>query len=554
MANSQQFIHKMKLYSLLKSFIANHKARFTVILLIGFIVNLLTLLVPIAIGNFYDILLKTHTQKAKILTYLGLYQNNITGFILLFAILTSLKTVFIFLQKYQEGILTEFFSQKLRDSLFKRQMQQTMTSFHQKEIGKYLLRYSGDLTSLQNLLKQGILQTIVDILLVIMIFSAFASSNILLFFVLLLFIPLTILMLFFLNKRLNSVIQKQRNIKSANLSFIHQRLAAITTIKVFNKTEKETNIFLKKSNQLLIARKNLRFYEAIQQAIAPFLLYTALISIFITIIYTNTPHNHQKDIIIWIMLLLYALPALQRLIKVNSVWQSGIISFHKWQLLATQPIENLRKDQPIALKGTIELQNISFSYTPNKPIIKNFTAILEGNKITQIKGNSGKGKTTLFKLLLGLYPITGGTILINNQNISEISAFTLRKSIALVSKDTPLLGKTIEDAILYTKTEEKRVAALKMLHKLAFSIPNIAQKDLLKVKIATLSNGQKQQIKWARALLTRKPILLLDEPFDGLTNEIKQSYMAILQELKGKRTILIISHDPLFVPDNSYQL
>src|SRR5258706_540931 len=166
--------------------------------------------------------------------------------------------------------------------------------------------------------------------------------------------------------------------------------------------------------------------------------------------------------------------------------------------------------------------------------------------ITWLSGIPGSGKTTLMKILTGLYRPQQGEITVDGKSIFSLSRHTLRKNITMVSDELPLLGKTIFECISYSRKEEKREKAKEVLEKLKFKLTGNSESDL-DYKIfdggKNLSASQRKLLRIARALLTRKKFILMDEPVHDLYEPTRNNLAAVLEKLKGKRTVVVISSE-----------
>lgn len=195
---------------------------------------------------------------------------------------------------------------------------------------------------------------------------------------------------------------------------------------------------------------------------------------------------------------------------------------------------------------SIEFKNLSFNYNkgPNKQLKKLNLQIQPGEKIG-IVGTSGAGKSTLFKLILKQYPAPDGTIFINQKDLAEHSKDSVRANIAVVSQDTLVFNRTLEQNLTlgkkYTKAQIQK--ALKDSHCDQFikELP-----DGLQTKVGErgvkLSGGQKQRVGIARALLKNSPIVLLDEATSALDSKSEKYIQDSLQKLAKNHTMLVIAH------------
>lgn len=218
-------------------------------------------------------------------------------------------------------------------------------------------------------------------------------------------------------------------------------------------------------------------------------------------------------------------------------------------LILQTPISITDKPNAKKLKmksGRVDFENVTFGYNKNEGVIENLNLhIKSGEKIALI-GPSGGGKTTITKLLLRLYDIQKGKILIDNQDISEVTQDSLRENIALVPQDPILFHRTLMDNIRYARpsaTNKEVIAASKLAHCHDFIKKT---KDGYKTYVGErgikLSGGQRQRVAIARAILSNAQILILDEATSSLDSESEVLIQKALENLVKNKTTIIIAH------------
>ncbi len=198
--------------------------------------------------------------------------------------------------------------------------------------------------------------------------------------------------------------------------------------------------------------------------------------------------------------------------------------------------------------NAVEIRSIRFSYTGEEEVLRNFSLEVKKGECVAITGASGCGKTTLSKLLLGLYPITDGDIRVNGVSIRECDLASLRRQIAYVPQEPYLFQGSIAENIRMGRpeaTEEEIRQAAKQAHAHDFIMEFPEGYD---TKVGergnNLSGGQRQRIAIARAILKDTSIILLDEATSALDNESEQAVNEALRNLQGHKTILMIAHRP----------
>src|SRR5215469_2075029 len=196
--------------------------------------------------------------------------------------------------------------------------------------------------------------------------------------------------------------------------------------------------------------------------------------------------------------------------------------------------------------GRIEFRHVAFGYDPRRPILKDLSFIVEPGKTLAIVGPSGAGKSTVSRLLFRFYDPTGGEILIDGQNIAEVTQASLRAALGVVPQDTVLFNDSLEYNIAYgrpsaSEAEVREAARLARLSDLVTRLPDgfatrVGERGL------KLSGGEKQRVAIARAILKNPAIMLFDEATSALDSHTEREIQASLAEVSADRTTLVIAH------------
>ena len=551
-------------WKLIKNVAKAHKPLLVLTLLAGFAYNVVMILIPISFGKFYEFAFGFSSHRLKAFGFIPYMDaTDPQAFLILFFSLVALRFAFEYGNRYGIALVGEQFAKTLRDRLFAAQLQISMPVYEEKGTGKYLLRFSGDLKSIQNYVKNGILRFIQDVLLLGIVFLSIAYMDGVLALLILGFIGISALLLWSINKVLYRQSLEKRNRKSGMLTFVNTRLRGIASLKAFNKYTPENKRYRKRSEKLYGIGKRYANTVSFLQACIPALTYCLLGVIMLYVLSTSF---YQKDsggssLLIIILLLLAILPVLRRTLKVSIVWKLGNISFEKLINILELPKENELPYEKLSLENhPIRLENVNYSYGDMGSLVfADLSLEILPKTTTLFHGPSGSGKSTLIKLLLKSISPEKGRLVFGKTPFSSISEKTIRKHLAVVSSDYPLYGKDVYEAIVYSRNTERKARAHRLLQRLQqYEKPEdrLQLGDRIGDLGGNLNSGQTKLLLYCRALLTDKPFLIIEEPLECLSPKTARVVSDILIDLQGYKTIIVLSQTKMsyLKPDNSYDL
>jgi ATP-binding cassette, subfamily B, multidrug efflux pump len=235
--------------------------------------------------------------------------------------------------------------------------------------------------------------------------------------------------------------------------------------------------------------------------------------------------------------------------SIANVLQSTVASAERVFELLDATEEELETTTPKLLantEGHVEFVDVSFSYSPDKPLIENLSLCAEPGQTVAIVGPTGAGKTTLVNLLMRFYEIDGGAILIDDINIRDLTRDNLRTTFGMVLQDTWLFGGTIRENLAYGSehaSEEELLSAAKMAYVDHFvrTMPD-GYDTILNDDVSNISAGQKQLLTIARAFLADPRILILDEATSSVDTRTEALIQKAMTTLMQNRTSFVIAH------------
>jgi len=229
--------------------------------------------------------------------------------------------------------------------------------------------------------------------------------------------------------------------------------------------------------------------------------------------------------------------------------KQGLVDIETMFALLHEPAEIVDRPgaKPLRVKkGEIKFENVTFAYDPERPILNKLSFTVPAGKMVAIVGPSGAGKSTISRVLMRFYEVTGGKVLIDGQNIRDVTQSSLRAAIGMVPQDTVLFNDTIEYNIRYGKpdaspAELREAARLAQIHDFIMALPD-GYDALVGERGLKLSGGEKQRVAIARTILKAPPILMLDEATSALDSHTEKDIQDALERVARERTSLVIAH------------
>ncbi len=531
----------MNKFGILKKFIWQYKLPTLNLLILNFLCNLTTLIIPILLAHTYSLLFDYQSTRGKILQDLGIpLEHSFQQQLFWFALFILVKGIIDFFRKTQQGQLSEHFLFYLRDTLYRHHLKMDFSIYEKKGISKYLLRFSGDLSSAQRFLAKGILQFTTDAMLVVMsiILISFLDFNI--GMIVLTMLSAITIPIYFINKKIRLVEINRRNQKSGLLSFINKSLINIAALKATNREAVETMRFTKRAKRIKLLGRKYYHQAALLELLISTSLYAAIITTFIIIF--NIQQSKQifaaDHLFIIVILLLYLRSTLLRLFKVGLVWEKGSISLQKIDYLLQQSTaDNYDKAEVKLRRPTLQLEEVALE-TEGKTLLPSLNFELRAKEVGLIVGKSGSGKSTLVKILANLYAPTHGNIKLDDYNFNDLSAKTIRKQFAFISETIPLYGKNVAEAVVYST--RKRKQALEIYKEWQSIFPELKEVGFYESLHETvyLTPMQIQLLMWFRAVQSNKAFLILDDAFQHLEDNTAR---LIWEKIPKNTGILILS-------------
>jgi ABC-type bacteriocin/lantibiotic exporter with double-glycine peptidase domain len=475
------------------------------------------------------------------------YLTTTNGFIVLFCIFGSLYALSNIIQKFCLFHLRQQLTANVTHGLFSKVLSYPIDFHSQIPEGYLTSRVFQDSTSLERFISVTLPNLATQILRLIFGLFILTKINWPMTMVCLIAAPFYLGINFFFYKPIRRVHQKNAELNSLTSSLVQNSITGIEVIKSFSLLEKQSDSL----TEMLSDRINNRQKGLKLQLLTHYLTRIIQITSFLIILWLGIT-NIQKgnlslgDFAAFLSYIGFLTTPITTIAFFYLSIQPTLVSFKRIFQLLSADSENESGNKLTEKINKIEIKSLDFAYGSNDQIFDNHSQSFEPGKPTIISWLSGKGKTTLAKLLLKFVSPINGEILINETPIGKISGKNLRDKIAYVSQNTFLFADSIKNNLLVATpnaTDEeinealKKVCAYDFISKLPGGLDTV-----LSDNGKNLSAGQRQRLSIARALLKKSDVLILDEPFANLDQEkIKQISDNLIPIFKEKTTI-ILSH------------
>ncbi|EHU5040608.1 TPA: ABC transporter ATP-binding protein [Listeria monocytogenes] len=437
----------------------------------------------------------------------------------------------------------------MRTAIFGHLQKLPFSYFDSRPHGKILIRVVNYINMLSDLLSNGLINLISDILSVIVTLGFMLMIDPVLTLYSLALIPVLFVIVMVIKTAQRKAYQVLSNKQSNMNAYIHESIAGIKVIQSFSREEENFEIFTEVSNEY---RRSWMKAVKIQ-----FLLWPGVQNIAVMttcLIYFVGIKGYGVDVSTGTLIAFigYVGNFWNPVINIGNFYNSLITATtYLERIFETMDVEPDIKDVPNAKKmppivGNVDFKDVYFRYEEGVDILKGINFHVDAGESIALVGPTGAGKTTIINLLSRFYNINSGEILVDGENVEEVTLRSLRSQMGVMLQDTFIFSGTIIENIRYGKldaTEEEIIAAAKVVRAHDF-ISGLKDGYYTEVKErgSTLSAGQRQLISFARALLADPKILILDEATSSIDTQTEILLQEGLERLLEGRTSFIIAH------------
>ena len=529
-------------------YMSKYKFRFVIMLIFAVAGTVFNIVGPKILGKATTELF--NGLVAKIGGSGGIDFTKITQILLFTLLLYVCSAIFSFIQGFIMTGISNDVTYSLRRDISGKINRLPLKYYESRTTGEILSRVTNDVDTLQNGLNQSITQLITSVTTLIGVFIMMLSINVWMTLAAVLILPLSMGIIGTVMKRSQKFFRNQQRYLGEVNGQIEEVYGGHDVVKVFNKEKDVVESFEKVNKELYNSAWKSQFFSGIMMPVMQFIgnlgyVVVAILGGFLVI--KNA--IEVGDIQSFFQYIRNFTQPIQQIAQVTNMLQSAAAASERVFEFLEEEEEDQKAGHPVAtdgLNGNVTFDHVAFGYDPNQLIIHDFSAkVKDGQKIA-IVGPTGAGKTTMVKLLMRYYDVNKGSIQIDGHDVRDFNRKELREMFGMVLQDTWLFSGTIMENIRYGRldaTDEEVIAAAKAAHIHTFIMQQPGGYQMvLNEETSNVSQGQKQLLTIARAILADNKILILDEATSSVDTRTETQIQKAMDNLMKGRTSFVIAH------------
>ena len=460
------------------------------------------------------------------------------------------SAAFSFVQGFIMTGISNDVSYSLRKDISGKMNRLPMKYYESRTYGEVLSRITNDVDTLQQGLNQSITQLITSVTTLIGVFIMMLSINVWMTLCALLILPCSMFIISKVMKRSQKYFRQQQKYLGDVNGQVEEVYAGQNIVKAFNKEDAVMATFEETNKKLYESGWKSQFFSGMMMPIMQFVGNLGYVMVaLLGGIFAIRGTIEVGDIQSFFQYIRNFTQPIQQIAQVTNLLQSSAAASERVFEFLEEPEEELQPENPDSiegLEGNVQFEHVKFGYNPDKIIVNDFSAdVHDGQKIA-IVGPTGAGKTTMVKLLMRFYDVNGGSIKVDGHDVRNFNRSNLREMFGMVLQDTWLFSGTIMENIRYGRldaTDEEVIAAAKAAHIHNFIMQQPGGYQMvLDEETSNVSQGQKQLLTIARAILADNKILILDEATSSVDTRTEMQIQKAMDNLMKGRTSFVIAH------------
>ena len=487
--------------------------------------------------------------SAKIAGTGGIDFDAVGTILLITLALYGFSAVCSFVQGWLMTHVTQRTCYILRQRIAQKINRLPMGYFERTSTGDVLSRITNDVDTLGQTLNQGITQLITSITTILGVLIMMLSINVPITLIALLMIPISALLVKVVVKHSQKYFRMQQNRLGTINGQVEETFSGQAVVRAFNKEEDVLTKFRTTNNELYESAWKSQFLSGLMMPVMTFVSNLGYVAVAVVgALFAINGRITVGDIQAFIQYVKNFTQPITQLAQVSNVLQQMAASAERvFEFLnAEEEVANEAKVTAKDVSCDVEFDHVHFGYDPEKPIIKDFSASVSEGQTIALVGPTGAGKTTMVKLLMRFYDVNSGAICIGGQDVRNFERNDLRSLFGMVLQDTWLFKGSIRENIRYGRldaTDEEVEAAAKAAFADSFirTLPGGYDMEINE-DASNISQGQRQLLTIARAILADRKMLILDEATSSVDTRTEERIQMAMDNLMRGRTSFVIAH------------
>ena len=460
------------------------------------------------------------------------------------------SALFSFIQGYIMTGVSQKLTYRMRKEISEKIDRLPRGYFDKMTHGEILSRITNDVDTLSQSLNQSATQVITSVATIIGVLVMMLSISPLMTVIAILILPLSMGLIGMIVKRSQRYFKEQQEYLGYVNGQVEEVYGGHNIVKAFNKEDDVIDEFDRDNDRLYRSAWKSQFLSGMMMPIMQFVGNLGYVAVVILGGYLAIKKTIEVgDIQSFIQYVRNFTQPIQQVAQVANMLQSTAAASERVFEFLEEPEEEAAPENPVVLKnpeGAVEFEHVHFGYNPEHTIIHDFSVKVEPGQKIAIVGPTGAGKTTMVKLLMRFYDVSGGSIKVDGHDIREFDRGELRRMFGMVLQDTWLFKGSIEDNIRYGKLDATHEDVVKAAdaayaHRFIQTLPRGYGMELNE-EASNVSQGQKQLLTIARAILADPKILILDEATSSVDTRTEVRIQKAMDNLMKGRTSFIIAH------------
>lgn len=480
----------------------------------------------------------------------GIDFDKILSILTLMLGLYGLAALLQFLQSWLMTGISQKICYRMRREISEKIQRLPMAYFEKRTVGEVLSRITNDVDTLGQSMGQSITQLITSVATIIGVLYMMLTISPLMTLIALVILPVSALLVMLIVKFSQKYFSAQQRLLGEVNGQVEEVFSGQSVVRAFNQEETVHGSFSAVNQQLYTSAWKSQFFSGLMMPIMTFVGNLGYVAVALSgaMLAVNGTIS-VGDITAFISYVKNFTQPITQLAQVSNMLQSMAAAAERVFEFLEEPEEQDTADAlPSAanVKGDVSFRHVQFGYDPDKTIIHDFNCDVKAGQMVAIVGPTGAGKTTMVKLLMRFYDVDKGAITLDGVDLRDYTRSGLREGFGMVLQDTWLFRGTIMENIRYGRldaTDEEVIAAAKAAHADHFirTLPGGYQMELNE-DATNISQGQRQLLTIARALLADNPIMILDEATSSVDTRTEQLIQSAMETLMQGRTSFVIAH------------